>query len=161
MNFDKILCIGWYDGATSGLVLCSDPKEAFRFDLIAWDGAQKHRIFALSPLDATRFDEAVDLLRGNDSPTWPMWCPVFPPRVGSEAMYELLDAILKSAGAPKYIVGGDSLLETVYAIRQLSASESQMLPDELPDFFSGKFEHMDFKYWSRYLDMQSELCAGE
>jgi hypothetical protein len=128
--FSKILTLGWYDGITDGLVCVAQSSETCRFDLLAWGPGQDQRVFALSPIAISVFDDAVRSLRGFDAPIWPRWDVRWPSnkdegkRLGAN-----LDLILSNAGRPDFVIETNSMFETVFAAKRLSGPSVDLIPD--------------------------------
>jgi hypothetical protein len=60
--FKKVIALGYYDGATSGLAQCGNCAMAYRFELIAWDLSQENRAYSLAEIDSQVFDSIVHTL---------------------------------------------------------------------------------------------------
>jgi len=45
--FSKLVILGYYDGATSGVLQCEMCQTAYRFEMLDWDEKQKVRNIAL------------------------------------------------------------------------------------------------------------------
>jgi hypothetical protein len=146
--FDRVMTLGWYDGVASGLAQRFLAPVPFKFDLLAWGPGQERRIFAFSPLELGAFEKAVGLMSQLEPPKWPRWD--FPWKSDSVEMNRLsreLDEILKDAGRPEFVVEADSMFETLFATKHLSADCLKLLPDS----FEGD-PHLDnFDYWHRYV----------
>ena len=145
--FDRILTIDWYDGFTSGAVLREWSQTAYRFDLITWGPGQDMRVFALSRIDISAFNEVVQLWSQLELPTWPVWH--IPWRKMSEDLSKWnreLDSILANAAEPEFALETDSMFQTISAIRAISDSAPAIPKRFGPDSFLDNFAE-----WHRYL----------
>lgn len=70
--FDRLLAWELYDGPVSGLVFCTD-REAYLFDLMAWDEEQRVRVFSLSTISHASVSVVLEGLAEIESPRWPEW----------------------------------------------------------------------------------------
>lgn len=148
-TFNNVISIGWYDGTVSGLALDSLHSLAFRFDLLDWGWGQEVRVFALSPLAVTDFEEAVKLYDKSETPNWPIWYPCWPSApLEQESMGRELDAILARAARPEYAFASQSRFETILAAKLLTEPARGFLPTEFDDQPNG-----DFDYWQKYLEL--------
>lgn len=149
--FKKVLALGWYDGATSGLAQCSQCSDVFKYDIVAWDSDQERRMFAFSPIAPQEFDHIVSLLSRAEEPKWPFWCPrwQFTP-VEKERLKTDIDERLARANRPAYIVASDRQLETVFATKRLSG----LARDRLPAVFDGFPVRDDYPYWKEYVGLR-------
>jgi hypothetical protein len=148
--FDKILTLGWYDGITSDLACITAASEAFRFDLLAWGPRQDRRVFAISAISASQFDQAVRLLSEFGPPVWPSWHARWPSNEDEGALLGLeLDRVLANADRPEFVIEAGSMFETVFAAKNLSGLSLKLLPDH----FDGQPYLDNFDYWHQYLGL--------
>jgi hypothetical protein len=150
-TFSKVISIGWYDGTVSGLAFDTLHSLAFRFDLLDWGWAQEVRIFALSHLALSHFEDAVELYTKFETPNWPIWYPRWPSvPLEQENMGRELDAILARAARPEYVFASQSRFETILAAKRLTEPASAFLPAKFDDQPSGNFD-----YWQKYLELSA------
>ena len=81
--FAKMICFGWYDGPTEGVILCERCSASYRFEMVAadvgkydyssWDRGEEIRIFTLAELPTGAWEQFVALLSQTVTPTWPVW----------------------------------------------------------------------------------------
>ena len=98
----RVLILGYYDGATDGVLQLGDGKRVYRFDLIE-DGAEA-REFEFRPLAPESWDRLVAVIGEHIAPKWPRWAPVwrFPnPDIQAEVESKV-DAILQRAGGVEW-----------------------------------------------------------
>jgi hypothetical protein len=72
-SFEKVLVFTYFDGALTGLA--SAPDGCVCFSMVAWDADQNERLFALSPVPASVFDEAWRAYAVVEDPREPYWLP--------------------------------------------------------------------------------------
>ena len=119
----KLICLGWYDGPTSGLGLADGQGLAFSFELLevapSPDGLDDTRIFALSPIPTEAFDRLVDAIAPHQAPRWPIFAPTwaFPDADETHRLDMLVESILASSGSPAWIVAPEDLTGTILAAR--------------------------------------------
>ena len=144
--FERIVALGWYDGITSGLA--QRTGSAFRFDLLAWGPSQERRIFAISSLPASAFDEAVRSFESEDVPTWPKWFPRWPSEPeGLKQLTHALNEILELSERPKHAIETDSMFEVVFAALQLD----QVPAGAIPERFEAYPQSDGYDLWHRFL----------
>jgi hypothetical protein len=147
--FNEVISIGWYDGTASGLALNSLHSMAFRFDLIDWGPCQEIRIFALSPLPARAFEQAVELLKRLETPKWPIWHPPWPKADHEQKILgRELDAILAQANSPEFAFASESRFSTILAAKSLTEPGRTSLPTKFDGQPNGGFD-----YWQKYLEL--------
>lgn len=147
--FGKILSFGWYDGTTSGLLQCSRCSAAFKYDLIDWDSGQDRRVFALSPMEAERFDQTVKVLGGDARAKWPLWVPrwEFDSTEEKERIEKEVDEHLATAKPPEFLIVSDGYFTMMFGMRRLTGPAR----DRLPGSFDGLPVTNDFDYWREYI----------
>jgi len=104
--FDRIICLGWYDGPLEGI--CSSGGADFRYDLADDADVLRYRVFRLAPLpngSVSRFMDAMyrfGQLADGEIPPSPMWVPMwqFPTPQDQTHAENLSDSIMESATAP-------------------------------------------------------------
>ena len=105
--FDRIICLGWYDGPLEGI--CSGQGAEYRYDLVDDADVLRYRVFRLAPLpdgSVARFLDAMysyGQLDIGDEPAAPLWVPMwqFPSPDNQSAAEALSDSILQSATTPE------------------------------------------------------------
>ncbi len=147
--FNRVISIDWYDGTTSGLALDSQHKLAFSFGLLDWGPCQELRIFALSPLPITGFDQAVMLFSKSEAQKWPIWYLGWPSELPEqERTRSELGAILALAGSPEFAFASQSRFQTILAATRLSTPARAFLPTAREAHGSGHFD-----YWQKFLEL--------
>ena len=103
----RVLILGYYDGATDGVLQLGDGGPVFRFD---WtdevrnpDGCDA-RSYTLRPLDAGALDRLTAILADYHEPKWPAWLPQwqFPTAEIQTDVTAQVDAILAQADEPEW-----------------------------------------------------------
>ena len=130
--FDRIICLGWYDGPLEGI--CSHAGADFRYDLADDADALRYRVFRLARLpegSVARFMDAMyrfGQLADGETPPSPMWVPMwrFPTPENQTAAEQLSDAIVESANAPSLAFCWDFDEARVTACRAIG-------PDDKPN----------------------------
>ncbi len=96
----KMVISDWYDGPSTGILICDRCMRAYHFVLVDWDRSHSRRVFVLQRLP----DDTVSLLSRlvGESPVWPLW---FPNKFKhpADADQPILDAwqdVIESAEAP-------------------------------------------------------------
>jgi len=146
--FTRIVTLGWYDGITSGLAESAINGSAYRFDLLAWGPYQERRIFALSALPDSAFDEAVRLLELLGTPVWPRWSPGWPSaQEDGKRLSRTLDEILEESERPKLAIETDSMFKAVFAARHLDQVPAGMIPER----FDAYPQSDTYDLWHRFL----------
>jgi len=148
--FDRILCLGYYDGPTSGLAKCAKSQKAYRFELVAWDSNCENRIYSLAETDVQVFDAVVQTLERLEKPRWPFWTPRWQFGSSSEqsSASSEIDHALAGIPAASLLVATDHLDETILACAALQNAVRDRIPKEgtLPDA-----KH--WKFWREYLGL--------
>jgi hypothetical protein len=147
--FDQIICLGFYDGPTSGLARCQRAPIAYSFDLAAWDADQENRIYSLAEIGTTLFDSAVEILCRIEQPKWPFWLPNWELALGGERekVSSQIEKILQKIPAPKYVAATDSIDQNIHALRVIDPSVQEHLPNRrhLPPLEAWSFWHRYFR----------------
>lgn len=150
--FTKIIVLGYYDGATSGLVRCGNCQKAYRFELVAWDRNQENRIYFLADIEPHVFDSIVKTLQSIEKPTWPYWMPRWQFKSSSEEKdtRDVLERDLQKASAPSLVIATDHIDKQILMCREVTVEARNHLPklSSLPDLTS-------WPYWQRYLGLKS------
>ena len=103
----RVLILGYYDGATDGVLQLGDDGPVYRFD---WsdevhnpDGCDT-RSYTLRPLAIDALDRLIAILADYHEPQWPTWLPQwqFPtPEIQTDVTAQV-DAILAQADEPEW-----------------------------------------------------------
>src|SRR5262245_38578653 len=128
--FGRILCLGYYDGPTNGIVLCKTQSRAYRFELIAWDSHCDNRIYALVETRPDIFDSIVEVLSALEQPRWPFWMPRAQVNSSGELRSEFDQAnrILSTIVPPNVVVAADSIDGEILRCRKIDAKVRAQLP---------------------------------
>lgn len=101
----RFVVLGFYDGATDGILQLGDGGPVFRFELPADEGeaealTSSERTFDLRPLPADALDRLTIVLAPYHPPTWPGWFPrwVFPNERTERDVEAGVAAILAQSG---------------------------------------------------------------
>src|SRR2546421_7100861 len=79
--FSKVVALGYYDGPTSGAVVCSVCLKAYKFELLNetasdWYSEDGIRVFGLAPFSIpSSFERLVATGSKEGLPHWPIWVP--------------------------------------------------------------------------------------
>jgi len=99
----RVLILGYYDGATNGVLQFGQEGPVYRFDWI--DEARNAdgydvRTYELRPLPGDALEQLVAILKPYHQADWPMWCPLwtFPSEEARLAVEQAFDKILDAAG---------------------------------------------------------------
>jgi hypothetical protein len=149
-RFNQILCLGYYDGPTSGLVKCAESRKAYRFELVAWDANFENRIYSLAETDVEVFDSVVQTLSRLEEPHWPFWTPRWQFGSSSEERHVCseIDQALAKIPATSLLIATDHLDKSILACRVLGIEVRDRIPNEriLPD-------PKDWGFWRGYLGL--------
>jgi hypothetical protein len=150
--FNRILCLGYYDGPTSGLAKCAESQKAYRFELVAWDSGFENRIYSLAETDVKVFDSVVHTLARLEEPRWPFWTPrwQFGSSLEESRTSSEIDQALSTIPAASLLIATDHLDESILACRALGTAVGSRMPKEgtLPD-------SKDWAFWREYLGLPS------
>ena len=84
-HLPNIIALGFYDGATEGFTVGHREGVVCYFKIIAWDGDQDTRLYVVSEIDSSAYDEFVMiLLRNGEIPSPLMWIPPWRFRVEND-----------------------------------------------------------------------------
>lgn len=148
--FDRILCLGYYDGPTSGLAKCAESQKAYRFELVAWDSSFENRIYSLAETDVEVFDLVVQILTRLEEPRWPFWTPrwQFGSSLEESRTSSGIDQALVKIPAASLLIATDHLDKSILACRALESAVRDRIPKEgtLPD-------PKEWRFWREYLGM--------
>jgi hypothetical protein len=140
--FSKMIVFGYYDGATSGVVLCGGCSAAYTFEMLAldgdgkydrqaWDRGEEMRIFSLAALPSQSFARLVDTLTRIEAPKWPVWVPS---RASSqEQLLQVVDkevnAIVSAASHPGLVVASSALLKKIAVAHEVTTEQINTVQD--------------------------------
>jgi hypothetical protein len=108
----RILILGYYDGATEGVLELGPLGDVYQFRLVGElcnpDGIDR-RTFVLEPLPPDALERLACVIGAYIDPNWPAWVPIWrfpdePTRLGVEAE---VDVILAAAGSPAWQIETD------------------------------------------------------
>lgn len=146
--FNRILCLGYYDGPTSGLAKCAESQKAYRFELVTWDSSFENRIYSLAETDVQVFDSVVSALTRLEEPRWPFWTPrwQFGSSLEESRISSEIALVLSTIPAAALLMATDHLDESILACRALETAVASRMPKEgtLPD-------SKDWAFWREYL----------
>lgn len=103
----RVLILGYYDGATDGVLQLGDGGPVYRFD---WADEEHNpvgcdtRSYTLRPLSDDALDRLTAILADYHEPKWPAWFPrwEFPtPEIQADVTAQV-DNILATAGEPEW-----------------------------------------------------------
>jgi len=131
--FSKLVILGYYDGATSGVLQCEMCQTAYRFEMLDWDEKQKVRIYSLAPLPQNSFNDLVEVLKQcGKQPYWPNWVLIWD--FASEEVESIADRkvwqILDGANFVEFIVASECLHEKILVTKRV-------IMEELKHFLGG------------------------
>jgi len=115
----RLLCLGWYDGPTSGVAATSGGR-LYRFELLdRRPDADDLRVFAFAPLPGGAWDRLVEAIEGYQEPRWPVFVPTW--KFATPGELERLDRlaveVLDTSGEPVYVVAAEDLMGEIVAAR--------------------------------------------
>lgn len=99
----RVLILGYYDGATNGVLQFGDDGPVYRFDMtderLTVDGCDE-RTFELRPLPFDALSQLVAILAPYHQADGPVWSPLwtFPSEEARLAVEQAFDKILDGAG---------------------------------------------------------------
>ncbi|MDQ3706597.1 MAG: hypothetical protein M3437_15530 [Chloroflexota bacterium] len=143
--FERLIALEYYDGPTRGVIQCRDCEQAYiftmldiddegKYDRASWNEGREIRVFGLSDLPASSFEELMRVCSRYVAPTWPVWLPLFQTTHTSEIlnavkseMQHVLDTTVVVS-----VVATHDLLADVVAARNISEDD----PAGMPDWFS-------------------------
>lgn len=154
--FDKMTGLGWYDGATLGVVVCEKCLTEYHFFLIDWNNDRSMRVFALQEL-ARGTTERLSKLIG-DRPPGPFWFPqrlVIPTGEDGITIDDAIDRILVPTTPPSLVAAWPS-----HAYRPICARRlTNAVPSEMSYLLSIDTVRPEFD-WLAYLGFTSEGTKG-
>lgn len=103
----RVLILGYYDGATDGVLQLGDGGRVYRFDLDQdAESNLEQRTFVLRPLPNESWEQLVGIIAEHIPPQWPYWVPLwrFPtPQIQHDVECRT-DAILDQAGDDAWLI---------------------------------------------------------
>lgn len=129
--FRKLIVLGFYDGATSGLTECQACTRGYRFELVTWDDQQDVRIFALAPLTPGIFQGVAEICATlGELPGWPVWIPRFEGEAGRVASSRI-DEVLGRLSSFELLVASEALERDLLVARPVKDSERGRLQQRM------------------------------
>jgi hypothetical protein len=121
-----MVILNWYDGPTSGILICSECGAEFDFLLCDWNRDQTLRVFALSRIGEGTVQQIVELCR--EEPRWPTWAPsiLFHPD-GSQrerSVREFIDSISQSKDIASLVVSWSVRTDTALRSRRITQEQA-------------------------------------
>jgi hypothetical protein len=125
--FSKIIALGYYDGPTRGVTLCSICSSGYKYDMVAWDERQDVRVYVLAPISKEVFDEIANVLFESDPPKWPVWVPKweFTSREKEASTNDKIEGLLRSAGKGKYVLSTEDISRTILTVKPFREGDEQ------------------------------------
>lgn len=130
----EMFTLDYYDGPTSGAMLCQSDNRAYRFRMLDWDAKQDVRIFSLASLSGNSFQNFVNALSRFDI------------NDVSEESYLTLKQSLDTNEDDELIIARRNSDDAVLAVKKLSDQDK---PD-IKDWFSEPTPSRD---WFTYLGL--------
>jgi hypothetical protein len=111
----RLLILGYYDGATDGVIEFGPGPEVFEFrqtSEVHNPDAADRRTFQLRPLPPDAIDQLVRILSPHLEPAWPVWAPVwrFPDERTRLDVEAAVNAVLSAAGPIDWEIETDDLV---------------------------------------------------
>lgn len=108
----EVIAFDFYDGATEGIA--SSVKECGRcyFKLIAWDQGQDKRLYAVTKIDVSKYDQLFTLLTGSqEPPSLLVWIPEwkFRDKKDEQEANNLIDSFQIDMCSSKLLVFGKDI----------------------------------------------------
>jgi hypothetical protein len=127
--FNRMVIFDWYDGPTSGILVCQACTAEYAFSMIDWDPQHEIRVFSLAGLPSGSLQEVIDFF--GEAPEWPVWFPaqLKTPTEEFRSRLGILDQILEKAGMPKFIVAWSRSRNRPIASRPLQPEVLQEIAD--------------------------------
>lgn len=148
---NRMVIFDWYDGPTSGILVCEACTAEYAFSMIDWDSQHEIRVFSLAPLPSGSLQEVIDFF--GQAPEWPVWFPAHLKTPTEEFRSRLgtLDRILEKAGMPKFIVAWNRSRQRCIVSRPVQPEVAQ----EIADWFT--LDDPSSVYdWFSYLGLPKE-----
>lgn len=129
--FSAVLITDYYDGPVSGVAVCRECSQPYRFTLLARSGSDS-RVYSFAPLPTVVYHEIIEMLSKYEEPRWPRW---FPSNTSTteddmERAFEAVDAILqRNAGAPCLVIVSDDGLESITKAMSMSVEDVRDVVD--------------------------------
>ncbi len=71
--FQKMVVLDWYDGPSSGVMLCNVCSTEYSFFTLDWSDDGTIRVFALAAASVGTVGHISELF--GETPKWPLWFP--------------------------------------------------------------------------------------
>lgn len=139
---NEVIALGYYDGATEGLVKDFGIFGPIYFKLVAWDELQDMKLFAATKIDKNAYFEISKLLLGHgDNVTSPVWVPKW--EFGNKVLEKKADRIVltleERVKKPDILVYCDDILSKYISIiepdniaqKKLSSINWKNLPEPI------------------------------
>jgi hypothetical protein len=143
MPFSEVVGTGYCDGLLSGLLKCGRCNREFKFDTLYENLDGPIRFFSVAPLPAGSLDRFAKAVGEYQSPTWPIWVPLwsFPTEEVARSLRRLSESICGEAGPLAWVLAWDLGSNHIAACRPYPTGH----PPETP---TG---------WIRYCDLPPEV----
>jgi len=109
---ERVLALGWHDGATTGLAEYRGYPHLFQFELVT-SVISEPRVFILRSSPVSDLSELDDALSPLGNPRFPVWAPVW--RFQSESEKTRADEAIQSAMPPSLPVIAVVVADTIQA----------------------------------------------
>lgn len=148
LAFQRMIVFDWYDGPTSGILVCDNCETAYLFLMLDWDNQHEIRLFSLAPLPEGSLDEVIGFFQ--EAPSWPVWFPnkLKTPTDDLRSQMTVLDRVIESAGPPAVLVAWSRSTQTALTAKRL---RPELVP-EVKDWFSVE-DHATVRDWFAYVDL--------
>lgn len=143
--FGEVLCFGWYDGPTEGIIRCSACSRSYSFEMCAWDARLHSRVYLLRELPLGVFDRVVEATEQLGQPHWPIWVPIWSLPAGKSlaGIEKNIDQLLAGAMDAGLLLLTSRIQDRIDAALEIAGLEQiRALP-------SPKGEDAVFEDWSR------------
>lgn len=142
---DRVLALGWHDGATTGLAEYGDYPHLFQFDLVTSVAAEP-RVFFLRSSPVSKMNDLDDALAPLGVPQFPVWAPVW--RFSSESAKVCAEAAVAAAApttAPVIaVVVAEAIHRTPVIVRAIVTERDLGIIETLRRRNANVGEWMDF-----------------
>jgi|SRR5271166_455809 len=109
--FTRQIVLGYYDGATEGIVKCSVCMKSWYYRMIAWDSRQDNRLFVLRLLPERSFESLEQFLQNVQPNRGQLGFPwSFESESEKIATDDFVARMIKAASTPAWIVVGKSII---------------------------------------------------
>ena len=150
----NIIALDFYDGATEGFMVGHKASVVFYFKMIAWDGDQDTRLYVVSEIDSSAYDELVTiLLRNGETPSQLMWIPPWSFQIENDERRanQIVDDCERTLLESHSLVLGYSIDDNNSMKIELEASRVQdireLLKQDLPADLAGLSSKLHLPSW--------------